>query len=775
MKIGRYPAFVIMLLALVGAFAPPCAAAVPWQDAEALRSETAATQRLLFRAPDDLARRDMSARIERVRHLWPGRLQAAYRLGAADAVAPIDAAVDDFAAALSGWNAAAAAAARARLWTALLDGAFDATLTALDEGRSEDASQWLNIREYARTSRDTAATIAMREVLARRLEPAKAREVIEAELLGVYAGELRRSIAESRSHLASGYPVQFAHALARARGLRDLLSDNIAARIGHQQAEAIKAALAEAGARPSGSADPVLARLETSLATYSPTSLSPEDRERRVRLLSRFIGLIPVEYEKGVRDGAVTIPFEYFEAGLFRDRAAMLFGDLGADLAAGSPQAFERLGAILAEMETVIDAKGDEKRVRALSGAATKAIADTYGLSNEGGYRLALGMLPDLFDEILLVAEPGDWEEAELKRLEAYALFDPDIEQRLMPRAPALALKMEAGFWEGSASEAGLGRLIADKGPQEALRQVVERMKAATAQAHTILDRQLSSLGAFLQSLAILVREGLEAVLVLACMIGALKAGGTPAGGLRGWRLPVSGGVSAALLASFALWLAVGELFDMSTLQRELLEGATALLAAGVLLYVTHWMFRKAYVGDWVAHIRRKAEMASGAGGAATMFGGLTVFGLAFLVVFREGFETVLFYEALLADAPAMPVLGGLVAGSFLAVAVAYLMLGLEARLPVKAFFRVTGALLALMSVTLVGSGIRGLQTAAVLPATPVSWFPDQTWLQLYLGLYPVAEALLAQFVIALLLLGSIIGLLAVRSRAASATPRSVN
>lgn len=767
MNIRRCSGIVIMLLALVASLAQPAAAEVPWQDAEALRSESASIQRLLFRTLDENVQRDMPARIEQVRHLWKDRLQDAYRLGAPGAVASVDDAVDDFVSALGEWNAGRAAAARARIWTGLLDGAFEATLKALDERRSGDAAQWLNIREYARTSRDTAASIAMREVLDKRLEPARAREVIEAELLGVYAGELRRSITDARSHLASGFRVQFLSAVARAQGLYTLLAANIAARIGTKQANEIEAALAEAESLPPGAGNQFLAKLEASLATYSPTNLSDDDRERRVRLLSRFIGLVPVEYEKGVRDGEVTIPFEYFEAGLFRDRAAMLFGDLGSDLAARSLQSFERLSGILAEMDTVISNKGDEERIWSLSEEAKQAISDVYGVTTEGGYKLSLSMLPDFFDEILLVAQAGDWEEAELKRLEAYALFDPDIEQRLMPRAPALALKMEAGFWEGNASEPGFARVIVDKGPEEGLKQNVARMKAATAQAGTILDSQLSATGAFLQSLAILVREGLEAVLVLACMIGALKANGTPAGGLRGWRLPVSGGVATALIASFALWLAVGKLFSMSTLQREFLEGATALVAACVLLYVTHWMFRKAYVGDWVAEIRRRTSAVTGSGEMATIFGGLTVFGLAFLVVFREGFETVLFYEALLADAPAIPVLAGLVVGAALAAMVAYLMLGLEARLPIAAFFNVTGGLLAFLTIILVGNGVRGLQTAALVSATPVSWFPDRPWLQLYFGLYPVAEALLAQFFVAALLLLSVIWLLGVGSRAA--------
>jgi len=327
---------------------------------------------------------------------------------------------------------------------------------------------------------------------------------------------------------------------------------------------------------------------------------------------------------------------------------------------------------------------------------------------------------------------------------------------------------MEADFWEGSAAEPGFGRIVAARGPEDALKRAVTRMKAATQEAARILDTRLSGLGAFLQSLAILLREGLEAVLVLACMIGALKASGLPARGAGGWRRPVAGGVFAALGGSFALWFAVGRLFALSTLQRELLEGLSALAAAAVLVYVTHWIFRKSYVGDWIADIRRKAAAAANVteDGGRGYLGWFTLFSLSFLVVFREGFETVLFYEALLIDAPALPVLAGLAVGGVLATGTGYVMLGLEARLPVSAFFRLTGAMLAVLCVVLVGSGIRGLQTAALVSATPVAWFPDRSWLQIYLGLYPVGEALLAQAVVAGFLALSVIGLVARRKPA---------
>lgn len=249
-------------------------------------------------------------------------------------------------------------------------------------------------------------------------------------------------------------------------------------------------------------------------------------------------------------------------------------------------------------------------------------------------------------------------------------------------------------------------------------------------------------------------------------MIGALKASGLPARGAGSWRLPVAAGVLAALGGSFALWLAVGRLFTLGTLQRELLEGLSALAAAAVLLYVTHWMFRKSYVGDWIAQIRRRAVVAA-KGNDGGHLGWFTLFSLSFLVVFREGFETVLFYEALLIDAPALPVLAGLAAGGVLAVAIGYAMLGLEAKLPIAAFFRLTGGLLATLCVMLVGSGVRGLQTAALMSATPVAWFPDRPWLQIYFGLYPVVEALAAQAAVAAFLAVSLLAVAGYRKAAA--------
>jgi high-affinity iron transporter len=90
-------------------------------------------------------------------------------------------------------------------------------------------------------------------------------------------------------------------------------------------------------------------------------------------------------------------------------------------------------------------------------------------------------------------------------------------------------------------------------------------------------------------------------------------------------------------------------------------------------------------------------------------------------------------------------VLSGLGLGTLAVLLAGWAVLGLGKRLPVGLLFKVTGALLALLSVVMTGAGMRGLQTAALLPATPVSWFPDSEVIQVWLGLFPVAEALAAQ------------------------------
>lgn len=696
-------------------FALPLRAETPWAAAEIIRSETGRIERLLYRADSPERAADIQARLDHMASAAPA-LQAE----------AVDAALADYAAKAAAGAQADAARSRQLLWTATMSTARDRALAAALAGDAQAASDWLTIRDYARASGDTAAALAVQALGAGTLDPQAAHDTVQAELLTVAASELRLALTRARDDAAAGHQTQYAGDLGRIAGLSAYLGPNLTDYLGAEGQATYQQALAKAATDPTA-----LDQIGAALAGYSPVKLSPEETLRRARLLRRFTALVWTEYGNGVRNGEISQPLEYHEAQLFRDRAAMILGDLAPQMA--DPAQAAKLSELLTTMKTRMDAREDG--VEPLVDEAVALIDQAFGDEvATGGYAAAVDALPDTLDELALMAQAGDWAGAELKRLEAYSWFDPDIEQQLVPRAPSMALRLETRFWEGSASRPGLGTLIARQQP---VADEVAGIKADLLDARARIEAPVSPIGAALQSGGIVFREGLEAVLIIAALLAALRAEGLPT---ARFRRPVAGGVALALLASFALWGAARWLFSLSTLARESIEGWTALLAAAVLV----WMVLGLNAGGGhVAAFRAKLA------GVATPW---TVALLAFLVVFREGFETVLFYEALLASTAPAPVLVGLLAGGAAALAVGWLLLASGRKLPLRLFFRVTSILLAALAVMLVGAGIRGLQTAALISATPVSWFPDRDWLQLWFGLFPVAEPLAAQALVLLIL-----------------------
>lgn len=278
-----------------------------------------------------------------------------------------------------------------------------------------------------------------------------------------------------------------------------------------------------------------------------------------------------------------------------------------------------------------------------------------------------------------------------------------------------------------------------------------------------IADRQLSGGATFwfgaVNAFAIIFREGLEAVLLVGAMLAYL---GRMAGGRR-YQRQVYAGVVAGVLASLATWVAAVTLVPVSGASRELVEGVTALVAVGVLLYVSHWLFQKTYIHDWKAYLEQHLGRAVTRGSAFAMAG------LAFAAVYREGFETVLFYQALLFDAGAGAVLAGFAPGILIIAAIGYGIVRLGLRLPLKRVFGITGSVLLYLAFVFIGKGLYNLQEAGLFSPHPVPWMPDHEALRQLLGLYPLAEILLAQAGFLILLAAAALWHRA-RSRAAAAT-----
>ena len=236
-------------------------------------------------------------------------------------------------------------------------------------------------------------------------------------------------------------------------------------------------------------------------------------------------------------------------------------------------------------------------------------------------------------------------------------------------------------------------------------------------------------------SFAIIVREGLEAVLLIGALLAYLGAIGAG----RHRRRQIWWGAGAGIAASVATWVVARTLIPIGGAGRELVEGITGLVAVVVLLYVSNWLAQKTYIQDWKSYLRDKVDQAVGTGSALAMAG------LAFAAVYREGFETVLFYQALLFDVGAGPVLLGFVVGSVLIAVVGVGIIRLGLRLPLGKVFAVTNAILVYLAFTFLGKSIYNLQEAGLFAPHPVGWAPDSGVLRQVFGFYPTLETILAQ------------------------------
>ena len=290
--------------------------------------------------------------------------------------------------------------------------------------------------------------------------------------------------------------------------------------------------------------------------------------------------------------------------------------------------------------------------------------------------------------------------------------------------------------------------------PADAIAAQVARIDALLDRAAERLSGDaMSSEAAFVSSLLILLREGLEAILVLAAIIAFVRKTG------RQDALPYihAGWIGAVLLGALT-WVVASYLWQISGANRELTEGISALLAAAMLLYVGFWLHKRSYAQAWQAFIR---EHVTAALGRQTLW---AMAGISFLAVYRELFEIVLFYQTLWAQAGPEgqgAVLAGIAAAAALLAALAWAILKYSARLPIGPFFTVTSGLLVLMAVVFVGNGVAALQEAGVLPSTPAAFVSVPI-----LGIHPNAQGLLAQAAVIVLIA---LAVLATRRAAASA------
>jgi high-affinity iron transporter len=262
-----------------------------------------------------------------------------------------------------------------------------------------------------------------------------------------------------------------------------------------------------------------------------------------------------------------------------------------------------------------------------------------------------------------------------------------------------------------------------------------------------------SDFGARVLDIAVLVfREGLECILVLAAVTANM------AGKSQDYRRPVAAGGLLAAGATLVTWfIAVRIIEGLSDNVSALnLQAATGLLAIVVLLVVMNWFFHKVYWTGWISmHSRRRQQLLRRGASPRTLWTGLAVLG--FTSVYREGFEIVLFLQTYRLRLGTAPVMYGVGVGLALTIIVGVLTFVLQRRLPYRRMLVVTGVMLGLVMLVMVGEQAQEMQLAHWLTTTPIAslsrYIPN--WMGLWFAVFPTAETLAAQAVAALVVIGS--------------------
>lgn len=348
-----------------------------------------------------------------------------------------------------------------------------------------------------------------------------------------------------------------------------------------------------------------------------------------------------------------------------------------------------------------------------------------------------------LLRDALTAYESGQNEEA-LKIMDK-AYFGP-FESQGMEAAIRLSISANRAF-EHENMFREIKNAMRQKQPPAVTKRLVSELETMVQNDAQVLDGKgtgSSSWASFVNSFIIIIREGLEAILVIGALTAYMIKSGYPENVKT-----INFSIILALVASGVTALILRLLLSGSGASQENLEGMTMLLAVAVLFLVSFWLISQAQAKKWQEYIQSKIQKSlSSKSNFALGFA-------AFLAVYREGAETVLFYQALLASNPssALPfIIFGFIFGLAI-LAVIYLIMRLgSVRLPLKPFFAVTGVLLYYLAFVFAGQGVKELQAGGLVSITPLPGFP----LIGFLGIFPTLETVSVQAALVALFVGGL-------------------
>ena len=354
----------------------------------------------------------------------------------------------------------------------------------------------------------------------------------------------------------------------------------------------------------------------------------------------------------------------------------------------------------------------------------------THPSAVEAGKPTGLDLSRARLQESLQALRSGDRANATRLALSSYLDGFEPIEPIVGARDSSLLVAVETGML---AYRSALSKGTAEQAEAAAsdLARLFDQVESAVG------DGATDPMTTFIGALTILLREGVEALLIVIGIVAFLKNANRK-DALR----HVHAGWFSALVAGALTWAAATYLVDISGASREVTEGIGAVVAAIVLLSVGLWMHQKSAAGRWQEYLESKLTA------AMTRRSAWALFALSFVAVYREVFETVLFYSALAADGNTSALGAGFVAALLLLVIIAWALLKTSARMPLGKFFSLTSVLVAVLAVVLIGKGASALQEAGWISVTTIA-LPRVEWA----GIYPTAETALSQLIVALVAL----------------------
>jgi high-affinity iron transporter len=734
---------VAALIALLTAL--PATADAPWESAEHVRTGLFDAQSALL-----LGRGDASAGVARARGALAGELEGALRRRAPEQLRTLRAALEAAAAAASQGDEVALAGARGRAVAALRAGAYAVTVSATRRGSAPEARRWLLIRDFRQATRFTRpgvdATAALDSLEAGEIDGNEAVLGVKKDLLDAYQARLETYLDEAQQAGERGFDAALAENGSLAAGYWPILADEYARQWGAEAQRAVDRVF-ESLARGAGSGDSgalrgPLNRARDALDGFTAAPFTPEEQGRRAHQLVRFLDLIPIEYDDGTEDDQVTIPFEIQEGVAFLDGAESAFDDLESTLEQRDPTAVATVEDAFAELDGYLSDANEGVAVAPLSDVEAAHERASHALDamfpeewKESSAEADFDLVDISLDQMQAAAGAGEKEQAEQARLAAYGFFEFGPEPLLRALDPQLVTEIEGLVWYGARGEEGLGELIAGDGSVQELRETRLALDEALDDARAVTGEGASDGTVITNAALIVFREGLEAILIVAAITASMVGQNRPL------RRPIYRGTLLAIPATAILFVAAQTLLDSLSRYGEKLEAIVGLIAIGVLLLVLNWFFHRVYWTEWISGHRRRGIALAGAGAGATILG---LYLLGFSSVFREGFEIVLFLQALELNSGTAIVLAGVSLGAAMTAVVGVLTFMLERRLPYKRMLIVTGVLISLVLVVLVGNTVRTMQGVGWLSITPLDVeFP--LWMGTWLGVFPTVETLVAQ------------------------------